>query len=156
MGIQTPMAQGRSTKIISMIKWIRTSRLSIKNSLSADNVPGAGQRLSAGSEAVWPRPCLHVILQTLQRSCSIPLKTTQQRVVRERTSGPSCPPKTQGVLVRGHAGLVITKSLTRLHMAPSIDFEEFGARVIDGGRLGMQVVEKKWYIVRSQPTAAQF
>jgi len=30
----TPMAQGRSTKIISMIKWIRTSRLSIKNSLS--------------------------------------------------------------------------------------------------------------------------
>ena len=32
--IQTPMAQGRSTKIISMIKWIRTSRLSIKNSPS--------------------------------------------------------------------------------------------------------------------------
>ena len=28
------MARGRSTKIISMIKWIRTSRLSIKNSLS--------------------------------------------------------------------------------------------------------------------------
>ena len=28
------MAQGRSTKIISMIRWIRTSRLSIKNSLS--------------------------------------------------------------------------------------------------------------------------
>ena len=28
------MAQGRSTKIILMIKWIRTSRLSIKNSLS--------------------------------------------------------------------------------------------------------------------------
>ena len=32
--VQTPMAQGRSTKIISMIKWIWTSRLSIKNSLS--------------------------------------------------------------------------------------------------------------------------
>ena len=28
------MAQGRSTEIISMIKWIRTRRLSIKNSLS--------------------------------------------------------------------------------------------------------------------------
>ena len=28
------MAQGRSTKTISMIKWIRTSRLSIKKSLS--------------------------------------------------------------------------------------------------------------------------
>jgi hypothetical protein len=28
------MAQGRSTQVISMIKWIRTSRLSIKKSLS--------------------------------------------------------------------------------------------------------------------------
>ena len=33
-GIQTPMAQGRSTKIISMIKWIRTSRLVVKKELS--------------------------------------------------------------------------------------------------------------------------
>ena len=33
-GIQTPMAQGRSAKVISMIKRIRTSRLSIMNSLS--------------------------------------------------------------------------------------------------------------------------
>jgi len=38
-GIQTPMAQGRSTKIISMIKWIRTSRLSIKNPLSLHVLP---------------------------------------------------------------------------------------------------------------------
>ena len=37
-GIQTPMAQGRSTEIISMIKWIRTSRLSIQNSLSGQVV----------------------------------------------------------------------------------------------------------------------
>ena len=29
-GTQTPMAHGRSTEIITMIKWIRTSRLSIK------------------------------------------------------------------------------------------------------------------------------
>ena len=29
-----PMAQGWSTKIFLMIKWIRTSRLSIQNSLS--------------------------------------------------------------------------------------------------------------------------
>ena len=28
------MAQGRSTKIISMMRWIRTRRLSTKNSLS--------------------------------------------------------------------------------------------------------------------------
>jgi len=41
-GIQTPMAQGRSTKIIEMIKWIRTRRLSIKNTLSCKGalVPG--------------------------------------------------------------------------------------------------------------------
>ena len=35
MGIQTPMAQGRSTKIISMIKWIRISMLSMMKSLSS-------------------------------------------------------------------------------------------------------------------------
>ena len=33
-GIQSPMAQGRSTKVISMIKCIRARRLSIHNSLS--------------------------------------------------------------------------------------------------------------------------
>jgi hypothetical protein len=32
MGIQTPIAQGRSTKTESMIKWTCTSRLSIMNS----------------------------------------------------------------------------------------------------------------------------
>ena len=38
------MAQGRSTKIISMMKWIRTSRLPIKNPLS-------GIKASLGSTA---------------------------------------------------------------------------------------------------------
>ena len=33
------MAQGRSTKIISMIKWIRIGRLSIKSSLSESPFP---------------------------------------------------------------------------------------------------------------------
>ena len=37
--IQTPMAQGRSSKIISMITWIRTCRLSMKNSLPNTLVP---------------------------------------------------------------------------------------------------------------------
>ena len=32
--IQTPMAQGRSSKVISVIDWIWTSRLSTQNSLS--------------------------------------------------------------------------------------------------------------------------
>ena len=35
---KAPMAPGRSTNIISMSKWIRTSRLSIKNSLSGRSV----------------------------------------------------------------------------------------------------------------------
>ena len=39
-GIQTPMAQGRSTEIITMIKWIRTSRLSIKE-LSLSRFPAS-------------------------------------------------------------------------------------------------------------------
>ena len=47
-GMQIPMAQGRSTRIISMMKWIRTSRLSIKNSLSHSYVWG----LQLGLE-VW-------------------------------------------------------------------------------------------------------
>ena len=34
--IQTPMAQDRFTKIISMVKWIRTGRLPIKNSLFSE------------------------------------------------------------------------------------------------------------------------
>jgi len=45
MGIQTPMAQGRSTKTISMIKWIRTSRLSINNSLSGRYFQGDVRKL---------------------------------------------------------------------------------------------------------------
>ena len=44
------MAQGRSTEIITMIKWIRTSRLSIKElSLSPLLVQGVGFR----GEGVW-------------------------------------------------------------------------------------------------------
>ena len=41
------MAQGRSTKIITMIKWIRTIRLSIKNSLSETQCELAAERRSA-------------------------------------------------------------------------------------------------------------
>ena len=38
-GIQTPMARGRSTSIISMIHRIRTSRLPMKNTLSHTGAP---------------------------------------------------------------------------------------------------------------------
>ena len=47
-GIQTPMAQGWSAKIISMIKWIRTSRLSMKNSLYAGPLPSEEGTIFAG------------------------------------------------------------------------------------------------------------
>ena len=53
------MAQGRSTKIILMVKWIRTSRLSIKNSLSAQNngaPAGASKRASAPAARQRRRP----------------------------------------------------------------------------------------------------
>ena len=36
-GIQNLTTQGRSTKVISMIRWFRTSRLSIKNAQFAVN-----------------------------------------------------------------------------------------------------------------------
>ena len=39
-GIQTFVAQGRSTEIFSMIKWTRTSRLSLKIFLSAGALGG--------------------------------------------------------------------------------------------------------------------
>jgi hypothetical protein len=42
MGIQNPTAQGWSTEIISTIKWIRTRRLSIKNSPSGGRIYGVG------------------------------------------------------------------------------------------------------------------
>ena len=44
------MAQGRSTDIISMIKWIRTSGLSIKSSLSS-----RAARLAVCGEGNWQR-----------------------------------------------------------------------------------------------------
>ena len=52
------MAQGRSTKIITMIKWIRTSRLSIKNSLSAPKLPKKPHQYSC-VHRMWTRGCLH-------------------------------------------------------------------------------------------------
>jgi len=39
---QCPMAPGRSTEIISLVKWIRTSRLAIKNILARVQGPGSG------------------------------------------------------------------------------------------------------------------
>ena len=53
-GIQTPKAQGPSTKVISMIEWIQTSRLSIKNFFSAgtDRVADAGEGLLSRDQLV--------------------------------------------------------------------------------------------------------
>ena len=52
--------QGRSTEIISMIKWIRISRLSIKKFLSKTlNARVAGQALEAMNEALLNDILLH-------------------------------------------------------------------------------------------------
>ena len=50
-GIQTPMAQGRSTKTIWTMKWIRTSKLSINNSLPVGAHHCGELRLSPVPEA---------------------------------------------------------------------------------------------------------
>ena len=55
-GNSTPMVQGRSTKIISIIKWIRTSRLSIKNSLSYEPSPKTTGYEPA--KRYTPSPCI--------------------------------------------------------------------------------------------------
>ena len=54
-GIQTPKAQGRSAEII-FIKLIRTSRLSIQNSLSLGR-RGVGACLRAPQGSRGQRPC---------------------------------------------------------------------------------------------------
>ena len=46
-GIQTPMAQGRSTETISTMKWIRISGLSTEKTLSK------GLDVNAGCGLVW-------------------------------------------------------------------------------------------------------
>ena len=51
-GVQTPVAQGRSTEVISMIHRIRTTRLSIKNSFSRGRV----RRLRTLPDAPRPLP----------------------------------------------------------------------------------------------------
>ena len=53
-GIQTPSAQGRSTKTISIIKWIRTSRLSMRHPLSHGTTAecsGSARRDVRGAQA---------------------------------------------------------------------------------------------------------
>ena len=60
-GIQNPVAQGRSTKVISMIEWIRTSRLSMKNYLSLP-------REQAGIRPLAPRGGSHRGLELFQRA----------------------------------------------------------------------------------------
>ena len=59
-GIRIPMAQGRSTKIISMIKWIQTSRLSKENSLPRryDGHGGSATPLAyRGTSLIARYPC---------------------------------------------------------------------------------------------------
>ena len=59
------MAQGRSSEIISMITWIRTSRLSMKNSLSERGCTSPLQMLSEKSLRVTSRSAICVGAQAL-------------------------------------------------------------------------------------------
>jgi len=114
------MAQGRSAKIISMIKWIRTSRLSIKNSLprtasAADDAAYAVHAFESPPVSVrvvhLGRSTCHAISgrgHVLSRHLSPSLFYNNGSCVRELQAlvAPNPP---QGVLVRGHAGRVINK-----------------------------------------------
>ena len=88
MGIQTPMAQGQSTKTISLIKRTRTSRLSIQNSLSlceqsafvgnlADDLPHSALKghNAWGSASFWAylmrcRRCLFGKTEAISLGCA--------------------------------------------------------------------------------------
>jgi len=60
-GIQNPMAQGRFTKIVSMIEWIRTRRLS-KKTFSLCQVESAEPAGVAAAHARRRgRPCPHLL-----------------------------------------------------------------------------------------------
>jgi hypothetical protein len=67
-GIQTPMAQGRSANFIPMIKWIQTSRLSIKNSLCATCI----MEESCGTSGTAWREHLEGFLEALIRVAPCP------------------------------------------------------------------------------------
>ena len=63
---QTPMAQGRSTKVTSRIERTRTSGLSIKKSLSVTASPMSSKAILAPGCSLHPTPCtLHPAPYTL-------------------------------------------------------------------------------------------
>ena len=77
-GIQIRMAQGRSTKIISMIKWSRTNSLSIKNSLSRApqgrtpcSGPSSGRTLTLSHSHTLALSHCHTLTLTLSHSLSL-------------------------------------------------------------------------------------
>ena len=85
-GIQTPMVQGRSTQIISMIKWIRTSRLSIKNSLYG--LEGLRCRAVVQVEAL-PQSGSMTVLRLTCWGCGANPSTLERRRTRSRQIGES-------------------------------------------------------------------
>ena len=63
-GIQTPMAQGRSTQIKSVLRWIRTRWSSMKNSLSHATSSGEHRESnSRGAHCWW-----HTLAQSMSHS----------------------------------------------------------------------------------------
>ena len=72
------MAQGRSTKIISMIEQIRTSRLSIKNSLSSGfRLQSHRLRVPEHVPVPNPPPCQKIVVPEIEVSSFWKLPTTR-------------------------------------------------------------------------------
>jgi len=110
------MGQGRSTKIISMIKWIRTRRLSIKNSLSGSVLVPKPYTLHPTPYTLHPTPyalrptpyALHPMPYTLQ-----PTPYTQHGTSDDEHGG-----KEDGVLCRPQVERLLWQHLR--HPAQSV------------------------------------
>jgi len=94
-GIQSPMAQGRSTKVISVIEWIRTSRLSIQNSPSLWSTVLCGDEQRRGSvlcSGYEVQTCVQVM--RFRRPCLVPDRATlpQKWPPPPRNVADSCEP----------------------------------------------------------------
>jgi len=86
------MAQGRSTRIIPMIKWILTSRLSIKNSLCASVVVLIGQLYQVEADNTYSI-CVawgEVSLNKIGIKVSPSIRPAWSRGRRSQTVGADC------------------------------------------------------------------
>jgi len=125
------MAQGRSTKIISMMKWIRTSRLSIKHSLSVGlshlgdalfHLLGDRERAHEHGVRLDPvrgQPCVMLDGLHEHENATVPVctntRTQQSASARTRKRNGPCQPQHETATVR--VSTSISSVTARGHMS---------------------------------------